>query len=197
MDNNGKIRPLILCGPSGSGKSTLMKKLTREFPQAFGFSVSHTTRSKREGEEEGIAYYFVSREKIDAMIANGEFVETAEFSGNKYGTSIKAVEDIGSQGRICILDIEMQGVMQVKNKNMNPISVFIKPPSLEVLEERLKARKTETEASLQLRLETAKKELVYGETPGNFDIIIVNDDLEEAYLKLREFLLPFIQSIES
>ena len=102
------VRPLVLCGPSGSGKATIMKRLTDEFPTSFGFSVSHTTRGPRPGESEGVHYHYVSREAMAEAIEDGQFIETAEFSGNVYGTSRKAVQTVLGAGKICILDIEMQ-----------------------------------------------------------------------------------------
>ncbi|XP_042869372.1 guanylate kinase-like isoform X1 [Penaeus japonicus] len=186
-------RPLVLCGPSGAGKSTLLKLLLDEYGPHFGFSVSHTTRSPRPGEEHGKHYFFVSRSEMEKAISGGEFIEHAVFSGNMYGTSKKAVKDVLASGRICILDIDTQGVMQVKNTDLKPHYVFIKPPSLEDLEKRLRARGTETEESLAKRLNTAQRELEYGAVPGNFDKIIVNDVVDKAYSELREFILPDIE----
>jgi guanylate kinase len=105
-----------------------------------------------------------------------------------YGTSLQAVRSVGESGKICVLDIDQQGVRSVKKTDLNPLFVFIKPPSLEILEQRLRDRNTETEESLQKRLSAAKAELEYGETPGVHDIIIVNDDLEVAFNQLEEFL---------
>ncbi|XP_043505376.1 guanylate kinase isoform X1 [Polistes fuscatus] len=180
--------PLVIAGPSGSGKSTLLNRLFEEFPDKFGFSVSHTTRAPRSGEENGKHYYFTNKEVMQKQIDNGEFIETATYSGNLYGTSKLAVENVQRTGKICILDIEIEGVKQIKNSSLNAIYIFIKPPSLEELEQRLKKRKTETDESLRRRLNTAKIELEYGEQPGNFDIVIENDNLGKAYEKLREFI---------
>ncbi|XP_047021487.1 guanylate kinase isoform X2 [Helicoverpa zea] len=181
-------RPLVLCGPSGSGKSTLLKRLLKEFPDKFGFSVSHTTRSPRPGEKNGVHYHFTTKEDMSAAIARGEFIETATFSGNMYGTSKQAVDDVRCTGRICVLDIEMEGVKQVKKTDLNPLLVFVMPPSIEELERRLRARNTEQEDALAKRLETARKEIVFGQEPGNFHIIILNDNLDKAYSELREFI---------
>ncbi|KAG4093572.1 guanylate kinase [Neocallimastix lanati (nom. inval.)] len=181
-------RPLVISGPSGSGKSTLFKKLYAKYPGKFGFSISHTTRKPREGEEDGVSYYFVTREEFLKLIDENAFIEHAEFSGNMYGTSLQAVRSVGESGKICVLDIDQQGVRSVKKTDLNPLFVFIKPPSLEILEQRLRDRNTETEESLQKRLSAAKAELEYGETPGVHDIIIVNDDLEVAFNQLEEFL---------
>lgn len=185
----------MLCGPSGSGKSSVVSMLTAEFPHSFGFSVSHTTRSPRPGEEDGVQYHFVQLEAMQAAIEAGDFIENAQFSGNLYGTSKSAVEKVLDEGKICILDIDVQGVKQIRQRRplQDPYYVFIRPPSMRVLEERLRARKTESEESLLKRLEAAKLELEYGDTPGNFDLVVVNDDLDEAYAKLREFILPEIE----
>lgn len=158
-------RPLILCGPSGTGKSTLIKLLMAEFKEKFGFSVSHTTRKPRPGEQDGREYHFVTKEVMERGVGDGEFVESATFSGNMYGTSRRAVEAVRRQGKICILDIDAQGVELIKTRtDLDPLLVFIKPPSLSVLEQRLRARSTETEESLQKRLQASKAELAYGES---------------------------------
>jgi guanylate kinase len=195
-NNNKKLRPIVFCGPSGSGKSTLLKRLMAEYPKAFAFSVSHTTRKPRKGEENGREYHFVSREEIQRGINAGEFLEHAQFSGNYYGTSKSAVDAVLSQGRICALDIDIQGVINLKKTNLNPIFCFIKPPSLESLEKRLRERGTETEVSLAKRLDTAKVELEYEKNEKNaFDFVIVNDDLESAYDKLKVILIPQISLV--
>ena len=98
-------RPLVLCGPSGVGKSTIVERIKKAFPDAFALSVSHTTRKPREGEQEGVSYFYTDREKMQEAIDNDEFIETAEFSGNMYGTSKAAVQSVIQRGKICILDI--------------------------------------------------------------------------------------------
>jgi len=180
--------PLVLCGPSGAGKSTLLKKMMEKYKQYFGFSVSHTTRPARPGEKDGVAYNFVSKEDMQRAIANDEFIEHATFAGNMYGTSKAAVETVMERGLICILDIDVQGVISMKKTAFNSNYVFIMPPNTKVLEERLKGRGTETEESLQKRLNLATRDMEYGQTKGNFDIIIVNDELDTAYASLMEFL---------
>ncbi|XP_076235481.1 guanylate kinase isoform X2 [Calliopsis andreniformis] len=182
-------RPLVLCGPSGSGKSTFIKKLFEEFPDKFGFSVSHTTRNPRPGEEDGKHYYFTTKEKMQKQIEQGEFLETATFTGNLYGTSKQAVEDVQKAGRVCVLDIDIQGMKQIKQSSLEPLYVFVKPPSMDELEARLRKRNTETEDSLKQRLSIAKTEIEYGEKPGNFDLVIENDNFSKAYEKLRDFIL--------
>lgn len=189
------VRPVVISGPSGTGKSTLLKKLMNEYNDCFAFSVSHTTRKPRPGEEDGRDYFFVSRDDMEKAINNNEFVEHAEFSGNLYGTSKKSVEDIATSGRICILDIDMQGVRSVKKTDLNPVFIFIKPPDRESLRSRLVGRGTETEESLKKRLEIAKSELQYAEEPGLFDHVIINNDLEVAYTELKSLLKQAIANV--
>merc|ERR1712156_212006 len=180
--------PLVLCGPSGAGKSTLLKKMLDQYKNQFGFSVSHTTRSPRAGEEDGVAYNFVTKPQMEAAIDNDEFIEHATFAGNMYGTSKAAVKNVMDKGVICILDIDVQGVKSMKKTTFNSNYIFVCTPSLEVLEERLKGRGTETEESLKKRLELAKVDMEYGKAEGNFDLLIVNDKIEDAYRELETFL---------
>uniref|UniRef100_A0A3B3BLX5 Guanylate kinase n=1 Tax=Oryzias melastigma TaxID=30732 RepID=A0A3B3BLX5_ORYME len=181
-------RPVVFSGPSGAGKSTLLKKLMSEYDSVFGFSVSHTTRKPRPGEQNGIDYHFVSREEMQAGINNGDFIENAEFSGNLYGTSKAAVQAVQAKNLICILDIDMQGVKNIKQTDLNPMYISIQPPSLEVLEERLRGRKTESEESVQKRLRAAKVDMEFSKEPNVFDVVIVNNNLEEAYGSLKQAL---------
>ncbi|ORX64184.1 guanylate kinase, partial [Basidiobolus meristosporus CBS 931.73] len=181
-------RPIVVSGPSGSGKSTLLTKLFAEYPEKFGFSVSHTTRKPRPGEIPGVSYHFVDRRQMEEEIRKERFVEHAEFSGNLYGTSLEAIRNVSKSGKLCVLDIDMQGVKSVKKSNLNARFVFVSPPSLEALEQRLRDRGTETETSLRSRLDAASGELDYAKQPGSHDIIIVNDDLDEAYTKLKQFI---------
>ncbi|KIM45003.1 hypothetical protein M413DRAFT_442959 [Hebeloma cylindrosporum] len=175
------LRPLVLSGPSGVGKSTLLKRLFAEFPDKFGFSVSHTTRNPRPGEVNGTQYHFVTAQRFKDLIDENAFIEHAEFSGNFYGTSFETVRQVQEQGRRCILDIEAQGVRQIKNTNLNPVYLFISPPDMASLRARLQQRGTETESSVQKRLATALKEIEYAKEPNVHDLVIVNDDLDRAY----------------
>ncbi|VDK38624.1 unnamed protein product [Gongylonema pulchrum] len=176
------MRPIVMSGPSGGGKSTVITKAMEAFPNAFAFSVSHTTRSPRPGEVNGTHYWFVSKEKFEEMIKNGEFLEYATFGGNMYGTSKKAVEDVLTTGRICILDVELQGVRSIHKCGLDAKYILVRAPSLDVLEQRLRSRNTESEDSLKKRLKHAKEDLDAADAePSLFDFMIVNDDLERAY----------------
>ncbi|XP_007552813.1 guanylate kinase 1b isoform X2 [Poecilia formosa] len=189
-------RPVVLSGPSGAGKSTLLKRLMKEHEGVFGFSVSHTTRNPRPGEEDGKDYHFTTREAMQEGIDNGEFIENAEFSGNMYGTSKAAVEDVRAKNLICILDVDIQGVKRIKETDLDPIYISIQPPSMEILEKRLRDRQTETEESLQKRLEAARIDMQLSKEPGVFDIVIINDDLEKAYEELKEILDEEIKKVQ-
>jgi len=180
------LRPLVLSGPSGVGKSTLLQRLFLEFPDRFGFSVSHTTRNPRPGEVNGKQYHFVTSQKFKDLIHDGAFIEHAEFSGNFYGTSFDAVRQVEQQGRRCILDIEAQGIRQIKQTNLNPVYLFISPPSMVVLRTRLQQRGTDSNVAVQKRLETALNEVQFAKEPNVHDVIIVNDDLDRAYTLFKK-----------
>ncbi|OCT73804.1 hypothetical protein XELAEV_18032768mg [Xenopus laevis] len=190
-------RPVVLTGPSGAGKSTLLKMLMREYEGLFGFSVSHTTRKPRPGEVHGKDYHFVTLEDMKKGVERGDFIEHAVFSGNMYGTSTAAVQAVQANNQICILDIDMQGVKSIKKTRLNPIYISIHPPSVQILEKRLRDRNTESEESLQKRLNAAIEDLEISKEPGLFDAIIVNDDLEEAYTKLKGILGEEIKQTQS
>jgi len=180
-----KLQPVILSGPSGCGKSTLIKKLMSDHPGMFGFSVSHTTRKPREGEQDGKDYHFSDRSKMDEKVAKGEFIETAIYSNNMYGTSKRSVQDVLDAGQICIMDIDSQGVESLRKTDLNCLLIFVKPPSIEELSNRLRKRGTETEEAIERRLEQSKVELAYADQPGIYHHTIVNDDLEVAYGELK------------
>ncbi|KAM9731824.1 guanylate kinase isoform 2-T2 [Dama dama] len=188
-------RPVVLSGPSGAGKSTLLKRLLQEHGSIFGFSVSHTTRDPRPGEENGKDYYFVTREVMQRDIAAGDFIEHAEFSGNLYGTSKAAVRAVQAMNRICVLDVDLQGVRNIKKTDLRPIYIFVQPPSLDVL--RLRQRNTETEESLAKRLAAARADMESSKEPGLFDLIIVNDSLDKAYWALKEALSEEIKKAQA
>ncbi|KAL0084899.1 guanylate kinase [Phycomyces blakesleeanus] len=182
MQTAAKI--FVISGPSGSGKSTLLKRLFNDYPDTFGFSVSHTTRKPRPGEVNGKDYHFVEKANMEEEVSQGKFIESATFSGNMYGTSIKSVEDVVATGKVCMLDIDMQGVQSVKKTNLNPRYIFVQPPSMEILEQRLRSRGTEKEDAIQARLAASKQELEYASQKGAYDNVIINDDLTSAYQAL-------------
>ncbi|CAN0031982.1 unnamed protein product, partial [Discosporangium mesarthrocarpum] len=162
------LAPVVIAGPSGVGKGTIIRRFMESFPDKFGFSCSHTTRGIREGEEDGVHYHFTNREAMEEAIGRGEFIEHAEargfVHGNLYGTSVAAVKDVAGKGKVCVLDIDMQGVRSVKKSFLSPkpLYVFVAPPSLEVLEHRLRERGTEDEEAIQRRLDNSKMEVDYG-----------------------------------
>jgi len=133
-------KPVVISGPSGVGKGTLIAKLMKDYPSKFGFSVSHTTRSPREKEIDGVHYHFTERSKIEKDISEGKFLEFAHVHGNVYGTSIEAVESVTDEGKRCILDIDVQGARSVRASSLEAIFIFVCPPSFEELEKRLRAR---------------------------------------------------------
>ncbi|KAH0464379.1 hypothetical protein IEQ34_007165 [Dendrobium chrysotoxum] len=182
-------KPIVISGPSGVGKGTLITKLMTEFPSTFGFSVSHTTRAPRDKEMNGVHYHFTERNKMEKDIQDAKFLEYALVHGNLYGTSIEAVEAVSDAGKRCILDIDVQGARSVRVSPLEAIFIFVCPPSFEELELRLRARGTETEEQIQKRLGNARAELEQAKTPGLFDHMLVNDELESCYQNLKKILV--------
>ncbi len=177
----------VFSGPSGVGKGTLKAKLFEEFADRIAYSVSATTRGPREGEVDGKDYFFISRQEFERRVKNNEFLEHAEFAGNSYGTPRAYVEKLLDSGMNVVLEIDVQGALQVMKSMPECVSVFILPPSFEELEHRLRGRGTETEEKVRERLETAKRELPYA---PQYDYQIVNGgDIEAAYQSLREVFL--------
>lgn len=177
----------VFSGPSGVGKGTLKAKLFEEFADQIAYSVSATTRGPREGEVDGKDYFFISRQEFERRVKNNEFLEHAEFAGNCYGTPRAYVEKLLDSGMNVVLEIDVQGALQVMKSMPECVSVFILPPSFEELEHRLRGRGTENEEKVRERLETAKRELPYA---PQYDYQIVNGgDIEAAYQSLREVFL--------
>jgi guanylate kinase len=185
---SGKV--IVLVAPSGAGKTTIANRLLQEFDRVR-FSVSATTRPPRKGEVDGKDYYFLSRETFDRLIEEDGFLEWEEFyNGTRYGTLRSEVDKLVESGYFPLLDIEIKGALNIKRiYRTDAVSIFIKPPSLESLRHRLEKRGTETEESLKLRLERAKKEIKYAD---RFDYCVVNDDLETAYQKVKAIIAPFV-----
>ncbi|KAJ7972231.1 Guanylate kinase [Quillaja saponaria] len=181
-------KPIVISGPSGVGKGTLISMLMKEFPSMFGFSVSHTTRSPRNMEKDGVHYHFTDRGVMEKEIKDGKFLEFASVHGNLYGTSVEAVELVADAGKRCILDIDVQGARSVRASSLEAIFIFVSPPSMEELEKRLRARGTETEEQILKRLRNAEAEIEQGESSGIFDFILYNDKLEECYENLKKLL---------
>jgi len=190
-------QPVVFSGPSGVGKSTLLKRLFKEYPDAFGFSVSHTTRPPREGEADGVDYHFVTRETMLEEIAKNSFIEYAEFASKMYGTSTRAVRDVISSNRICILDVDEQGVRNIKGSTLESKYIFVKPPSLEELERRLRGRGTETEETIKKRLDTVQSAMDFANSGDIYDLILVNDDIDRAYEELKAQLITWFPSLLS
>lgn len=166
---------VIISAPSGAGKSTLISRIMKK-DSRFSFSVSTTTRLPREGEKDGINYYFKDRKEFEKMIANDEFLEWAEVHGNLYGTSKKEVDRIHAAEKIPLFDIDVQGAKNIREK-IAGVFVFIVPPSMEELKRRLLSRSTDSQETIDLRIHNASAELAYA---GIYDYVIVNDSLETA-----------------
>lgn len=175
---------VIVSGPSGTGKDTLVGEILKS-DSRFSLSVSATSRDVRGNEKDGVDYYFLSREEFLEKAENGEFIEYAKYGENYYGTLkedvLKRIED----GKTVILVIEVQGAENVKKMYPEALSVFIMPPSMEVLEKRLRARQTDSEEDIQKRLRIAKSEI---EKSPNYDYIVVNDVLETAANELYNII---------
>ena len=166
----------VITGPSGVGKGTLIRSLLDRI-SALGLSVSATTRPPRPGEHDGIHYHFLSRDQFDDRVAAGDFVEWAEYSGNRYGTLRSELERRVSEGAPVVLEIELQGARQVRERMPEAVQVFIAPPSRETLRARLAGRGTDTSEQVERRLETADAELA---AQPEFAHVVVNDRLEDA-----------------
>ena len=186
MDN--KI--IIFSAPSGSGKTTIVKHLMHQFPE-LSFSISATSRLPRGQEKHGVDYYFLDAQTFRQKISKGEFLEWEEvYEGTYYGTLKSEVERISAAGKVAIFDVDVVGGTNIKKQfGHNALAIFIKAPSLEILEERLKARDTDSEATIQKRLAKAEKELGYAQF---FDKIIVNENLEKATHETEAIIEEFI-----
>ncbi len=172
---------IVVSGFSGAGKGTIVKKIIEENDN-YALSISMTTREPREGEVEGVSYFFVSKERFEEAISNGELVEYANYVGNYYGTPKKNVEDMLEQGKDVILEIEMQGAMQVKTRFPDAVLVFVTPPNADELKRRLMSRGTESEEVVNKRMRRAYEESAFVD---RYDYLLVNDDLERCVKDLH------------
>ncbi|PIT56960.1 guanylate kinase [Snodgrassella alvi] len=177
----------IISAASGTGKTTLVSRLSANQPD-IRISISHTTRMPREGEQNGVHYHFVSRSEFEEMIAGNAFIEHANVYGNYYGTSLKAVESLTQQGYNVILEIDVQGAEQIRRLLPEATSIFILPPSMTELTERLQNRGTDSKEVIAYRLEKSREEI---EQSKLFDYVIVNQELTQA----EQDLLAIIRSV--
>ena len=168
---------IVISGPSGVGKGTVINEFKNRPELKLVFSVSMTTREKRPGEEEGVNYYYVTKEEFERAQEAGELLESAEFVGNWYGTPLKEVERLRDEGKNVLLEIEVDGCQQVKKKVPDALTIFIVPPSVKELESRIRGRKSEAEEIVQQRLAKATKEL---EKTNQYRYVVCNDDVDLA-----------------
>lgn len=175
----------VVSGFSGAGKGTVMKRLIQKYDD-YALSISVTTRKPREGERDGIEYFFKTKEEVETMIENDEFLEYARYVDNYYGTPRFYVEEMLAKGKNVILEIEIQGAMQIKAKNPEAVLVFVTPPSFEELRNRLVGRGTETADVIESRLRRASEE---AEGISSYDYILVNDQVEDCVDRLHQIIL--------
>ncbi|MCS6823615.1 MAG: guanylate kinase [Cytophagaceae bacterium] len=188
---NGKL--LIFSAPSGSGKTTIVKHLLKHNPQ-LGFSISACTRPKREKlEEHGRDYYFLSREEFIEKINNNEFVEYEEvYPGCYYGTLKSEINRLWNEGKHVVFDVDVKGGLNIKKQyGSRALAIFVKVPSMEILEKRLRERKSETEESIKARLYKVKFEMAF---ENKFDVTLINDSLEESLKEAQKIVDRFINS---
>lgn len=182
MSKRGML--IILSGPSGVGKGTVRAKLFEKINNMC-YSVSMTTRVPRDGEVHGVDYFFVDDKEFDENVASGNMLEWAEFVGNKYGTPLDKVEDILSSGKDVMLEIEIQGALQVKEKVSDGLFIFLMPTSLKELENRLRSRGSETDEIIKERLDKAKRELPLRD---QYNYVVINDEVEKVCNQINDII---------
>jgi guanylate kinase len=175
----------VVSAPSGTGKTTVVERLVERMPD-LALSRSYTSRAARPGERDGVDYYFVTRARFEEMIAAGEFLEWADVFGNLYGTSAADTERVLAAGDDLVLVIDVQGARQIRQRGVKACSIFVMPPSFQVLEQRLRGRSQDSEAAIQRRLQVARDEVAAYE---EYDFIVVNDELTAAVDRLRAVVL--------
>ena len=176
---------IVVSGASGTGKGTVCKKILADMPEV-AYSISATTRAPRPGETDGKEYYFISRDEFEAWIADGKFLEFADVYGNFYGTPLNKIEERLNRGEDILLEIDVQGALNVKRKCPDGIYIFLLPPSLEELKRRIEGRGTETAESLQRRLDNAIAEIKIGR---EYDYVVVNDTVDNAVAQIKSILV--------
>ena len=180
----GPGRLTVITGPSGVGKGTLVQRLLTKHPEIW-LSVSATTRSPRDGEQEGVSYFFHPRDRFDQLVAEHGLLEWAEFAGNCYGTPRQPVMEQLHSGRPVLLEIELEGARQVRKSFPDGYQIFLAPPSFDELERRIRGRGTDSEDAIQRRLTRAREEL---QAQSEFDAVVINDDLDQALLQLERLM---------
>jgi guanylate kinase len=176
---------VIVSAPSGTGKTTLVERLVDQVPD-LRLSRSYTSRAARDGETDGVDYNFVTRARFEAMAAAGEFLEWADVFGNLYGTAMADTERILTAGSDLVLVIDVQGARKVRQRGFETTAVFVMPPSLEVLERRLRGRSKDSEADIQRRLQVAREEV---SSFAEYDFLVVNDEVTSAVDRLRSIIM--------
>lgn len=176
--------PFVVAAPSGTGKTTICRRLVED-DEGIVFSVSHTTRKQREGEVDGEDYHFVSRGEFERLKGEGAFLEWAVYDGNLYGTSWESIDVPLAEGRDVLLEIEVQGAGQVRRRRDDACFIFLLPPSMKDLEDRLQGRGTDSPEQIQRRLEPAREEL---EAIRDFDYAVTNDDLDRCVASVVEII---------
>ncbi len=185
MSNRGRGLLFIVSAPSGAGKTTLVERLV-EHTSHLKMSRSYTSRPARQGEVDGVDYNFVTRERFEAMVAVGEFLEWADVFGNLYGTSAADTERLLESGHDVVLVIDVQGARKVRRRGVETTAVFVMPPSFAVLEQRLRGRCQDSEEAIARRLETARQEVA---AFAEYDFVVVNDELTSAVDRLRSIVV--------
>lgn len=180
----GQGKLIVITGPSGVGKGTLLRSLLQRHPDLY-LSISVTTRAPRPGEVDGKNYFFVSRPSFERMVAQGELLEWAEFAGNFYGTPRAAVEEQIRLGRWVMLEIELEGARQIRKTFPDALRIFILPPSISELEQRIRNRAQDSDEAIVRRLQRAQAEI---NAASEFDIQIINDDFEQALDRMEATL---------
>ena len=183
MNTRGLL--IVISGPSGAGKGTLFNLMKKYFPDTY-YSISATTRSPRQGERDGVDYFFMSREEFLELRDTDGFLEWAEVYGNYYGTPRSKVEESIAQGRDVILEIDIQGALHVKKQHPQGVFVFIVPPSIQELRRRIESRGQNSPEDMLKRLESAQAELAY---VSEYDYVVINDEIEAATTKLKSIII--------